>query len=210
MSHKSPVEKAAVRRQPAKPAVASRADLRKSPERLIAKIDAKRGDNSLGAALRAGTLVRKMRREAGFSQKALADTLGVSQARVSEIEAGAGTQGPTWAIMERIAIACDCELGLVRAAPGYPGLIDSPLISSAGKDPVFVEVSAVHETYGAAVFHQIPYVMPGLKSDRLGSAVPNPLSPFATFDMRGMTGGQFAVGPLFDSVRTRNVDVPDE
>jgi transcriptional regulator with XRE-family HTH domain len=58
------------------------------------------------AAFRAGDLVRTIRKEAGFSQAALASRIGVKQARISEIEAGAGSQGPTWDLMERIAAAC--------------------------------------------------------------------------------------------------------
>lgn len=58
------------------------------------------------AAIRAGALVRAMRKDAHLSQSALADKIGVAQARISEIEAGVGTQGPTWDLMERISAAC--------------------------------------------------------------------------------------------------------
>lgn len=58
------------------------------------------------AAMRAGALIRKMRKDAHLSQTELAGRLGLSQARVSEIEAGVGTQGPTWDVMERISAAC--------------------------------------------------------------------------------------------------------
>lgn len=58
------------------------------------------------AALRAGDLVRTMRRSAGLSQSELAAMMGVKQSRVSEIEAGLGSQGPTWDVMERVASAC--------------------------------------------------------------------------------------------------------
>jgi DNA-binding XRE family transcriptional regulator len=58
------------------------------------------------AAMRAGALIREMRKDAHLSQSELARRLGLSQARVSEIEAGVGTQGPTWDLMERISAAC--------------------------------------------------------------------------------------------------------
>jgi HSP20 family protein len=57
------------------------------------------------AALRAGDLIRTMRKAAGMSQLELARKIDVSQARISEIEAGLGSQGPTWDVMERIATA---------------------------------------------------------------------------------------------------------
>jgi transcriptional regulator with XRE-family HTH domain len=68
-----------------------------------------KGDLS-GAALRAGDLVRSMRKEAGLSQTDLADRMGVKQSRISEIEAGLGSQGPTWDVMERAATACGQSL----------------------------------------------------------------------------------------------------
>src|SRR5580704_6171224 len=55
--------------------------------------------NISSAAFRAGDLVRTMRKEAGFSQVELASRIQVAQSRISEIEAGAGPQGPTWDVM---------------------------------------------------------------------------------------------------------------
>jgi transcriptional regulator with XRE-family HTH domain len=63
------------------------------------------------AAIRAGDLVRGWRKAAHLTQGQLALKLGVKQSRVSEIESGAGTQGPTWELMERIALACGRTLG---------------------------------------------------------------------------------------------------
>lgn len=62
------------------------------------------------AALRAGDLVRGMRKEVGLSQSQLANMIGVKQSRISEIEAGVGSQGPTWDVMERVANACGRNL----------------------------------------------------------------------------------------------------
>lgn len=62
------------------------------------------------AAFRAAAIVRTMRKARGLSQKELAERLGFSQARISEIEAGLGPQGPTWDLMERISRASDSKI----------------------------------------------------------------------------------------------------
>jgi ribosome-binding protein aMBF1 (putative translation factor) len=68
-------------------------------------------------ALEAAALVRKMRTLAdggeGISQAALADRLGISQARVSTIERGDGPAGPTFALLRRIANACGVQLSVI-------------------------------------------------------------------------------------------------
>jgi DNA-binding XRE family transcriptional regulator len=63
------------------------------------------------ASLRAADLIRTMRKKARLSQAQLAEKLGVKQTRVSELEAGIGRQGPTWAVMERVAKACGQRIG---------------------------------------------------------------------------------------------------
>lgn len=68
------------------------------------------------AAMRAGTIVRGMRRTAHFSQAELAERIGVSQARISEIEIGEGPQGPTFALLERIGAACGMVLVAMKPA----------------------------------------------------------------------------------------------
>jgi DNA-binding XRE family transcriptional regulator len=67
------------------------------------------------AALRAARFVRETREAAELSQAKLATRLGVSQARVSEIEKGAGTYGVSVELLERIAIACGGTLGFTFA-----------------------------------------------------------------------------------------------
>jgi DNA-binding XRE family transcriptional regulator len=62
------------------------------------------------AAFRAGSLIRTMRKSRGLTQAALAKRIGVSQARVSELESGMGPQGPSWELMERIARACSATI----------------------------------------------------------------------------------------------------
>jgi transcriptional regulator with XRE-family HTH domain len=71
------------------------------------------------AAIRAGEMVREMRRARGWTQVQLADKLGWNQVRISNIERGQGTRGPTFDVLSKIAAACDYRLDYqprVRAA----------------------------------------------------------------------------------------------
>lgn len=90
------------------------ADLVEYFERVDSKFGERYGVSS--AALRAGDLIRTMRKAAGLSQAELAKRMSatVTQARISELEAGIGRQGPTWDVMERIATACGKRLGLLE------------------------------------------------------------------------------------------------
>jgi DNA-binding transcriptional regulator YiaG len=93
----------------------SNPDKKGSFEGLIGAIEAddiRRGQTPAltSAAFRAAAIVRTMRKSGQLSQQDLADRLGLSQARVSEIESGVGVQGPTWDLMERIAKACDSKI----------------------------------------------------------------------------------------------------
>jgi DNA-binding XRE family transcriptional regulator len=90
------------------------ADLVADMERSNPALVGEKGLSS--AAMRAGDLVRTMRKEAELTQSELAARLGISQARISEIEAGIGSQGPTWDMMERISSACGKVLSTVAAA----------------------------------------------------------------------------------------------
>ena len=90
------------------------ADLVEKIERADPRLASAAGLSS--AAMRAGDLVRAMRKDAGLSQSQLADKLGVTQARVSEVEAGIGSQGPTWDLMERISVACGKTLGVAASS----------------------------------------------------------------------------------------------
>ena len=63
-----------------------------------------------GAAFRAGSLIRMMRKARGLTQTALARRIGVTQARISELEGGLGPRGPSWDLMARIAKACSATI----------------------------------------------------------------------------------------------------
>jgi DNA-binding XRE family transcriptional regulator len=75
-------------------------DLLPTPELRVAFEEA-------SAALEAGQLVRAMRNKAGLTQVQLAERLKVEQPRISAIEAGRGRDGPSYALLKRIAIACN-------------------------------------------------------------------------------------------------------
>jgi transcriptional regulator with XRE-family HTH domain len=58
-------------------------------------------------AVREGArFLRQMREHAGLKQSALARKLGVSQARISEIERGNSPEGVSYALLKRMAAAC--------------------------------------------------------------------------------------------------------
>lgn len=61
----------------------------------------------VSAALEAGQLVRALRKHAQLSQVELAKRLGVEQPRISAIEAGRGRDGPSYALLKRIVVACE-------------------------------------------------------------------------------------------------------
>ncbi|WP_339829814.1 helix-turn-helix transcriptional regulator [uncultured Parvibaculum sp.] len=81
------------------------------------------------AAFRAAAIIRMMRKSRKLSQTELARRLGVSQARISEIESGIGAQGPSWDLMERIARACGSSILIVP--PGEDFAIDAASPDSA-------------------------------------------------------------------------------
>ena len=73
-----------------------------------------RGDATLGHEVQVRELVlaivqglRRMRERAGFTQQQMADKLGVSQGRVSQIESGVRDFEPNLDMLARYAAACD-------------------------------------------------------------------------------------------------------
>jgi DNA-binding XRE family transcriptional regulator len=57
-------------------------------------------------AQEAARLVRLMRESAGLNQRELAERLGVTQPRVARLEKVTGGDGPSYAMIRRVAIAC--------------------------------------------------------------------------------------------------------
>ncbi|HTQ12271.1 MAG TPA: helix-turn-helix transcriptional regulator [Rhizomicrobium sp.] len=76
-------------------------------EDLLTTPSARRAFDDANAALEAGDAVRSLRRAAGLTQMQLAEALDVTQARISAIENGEGRDGPSYALLKRIAAACD-------------------------------------------------------------------------------------------------------
>ena len=108
------VDIAPVRRDPVQPQVVGNLNKAVPLTELIAEIESGEGERDFSSAsFRAATLVRSMRKDAAFSQRDLATRIGVTQARISEIEAGLGKHGPSWDVMERIAAVCGREIGLI-------------------------------------------------------------------------------------------------
>jgi DNA-binding XRE family transcriptional regulator len=64
------------------------------------------------ANLRAAEFVRHSRRVAHLSQANLAEQIGVTQARVSQMEKGEGPYGVSLAVLARVAKACGGTLRL--------------------------------------------------------------------------------------------------
>ncbi|MEE2565187.1 helix-turn-helix domain-containing protein [Hyphobacterium marinum] len=98
-------------------------------------------DNKL-AALEAGDLVRAWRKtapEGELTQKDLAVRLGVTQARVSAIESARGAEGPSYATLKKIALACGhaWPLAMMQVAQGTHA---APVIEGSVADRQVVEV----------------------------------------------------------------------
>jgi transcriptional regulator with XRE-family HTH domain len=65
-----------------------------------------------------GRAVRQLRRQAGLSQRQLAERAGISASWLSRIESGG--HDPTWGDMRRVAAALDVPLELLsEIAEGY-------------------------------------------------------------------------------------------
>ncbi len=85
-------------------------------EELLRTPEARERYEEASAALEAADLVRSFRARAigagetrGITQTELATRLGISQARVSEIESGRGRDGPSFALLRRIARTCGID-----------------------------------------------------------------------------------------------------
>ncbi len=58
------------------------------------------------AVQEAARFMRQMREHAGLTQAALGQKLGVTQARISELERGGSPEGMSYALLRRAAMAC--------------------------------------------------------------------------------------------------------
>jgi transcriptional regulator with XRE-family HTH domain len=94
------------------------------------------------AALRAGELVRGMRKANGWTQTELADELGWDQVRISNIERGEGTRGPTFDVLTKIADACGFDLQFTPRAEASAGV---------EKREAYAEAAAAEPFYGEIV-----------------------------------------------------------
>jgi transcriptional regulator with XRE-family HTH domain len=115
-----------------KPQVSSN-DRGKPVDRILARMEARFPgiEEKIGlssAAVRAGRLVREMRQAKGWTQVRLAKELGWDQVRISNIERGEGTRGPTFDVLQKIAAACDYDIEFkprqAAASVGYLDILD--------------------------------------------------------------------------------------
>lgn len=99
-------------------------------ESLLSKIEAKYPgiEKEIGvssAAARAGRHVREMRLANGWTQAQLAEKLGWEQVRISNIERGEGSLGPSFDVLQKIATTCGYELEFKpRRTEKPPGYVD--------------------------------------------------------------------------------------
>lgn len=64
------------------------------------------------AAKRAGRLIKLLRKEERLTQTQLGERMGLSQARVSQLEKGEGPYGPSLGTLCKAGAACGYELRL--------------------------------------------------------------------------------------------------
>lgn len=105
-----------------KPAVKPRkpASARRAKAVAVSEDELFRGDPSFRKSYRAALfaqeaarLVRQMREKKGLNQTELAELLGVSQPRISRLEKASGGDGPSYAMVRRVAEVC----GVAWTAP---------------------------------------------------------------------------------------------
>jgi transcriptional regulator with XRE-family HTH domain len=82
--------------------------------------------------IRAGDLVRTMRRARGMTQRDLAARANLAQEQISRIERGEGRHGPAHSMVQRIADALDFELLLVDRKP-HEDESDPPVIAAVAE-----------------------------------------------------------------------------
>lgn len=91
-------------------------------------------DRKFAVGMRTAAMIRKWRKDASMTQSELGRRIGVSQARVSEMESGMSKLGPSFETMERIAEACDITFLWSNMAAD-----DAPMAASAILEPAILE-----------------------------------------------------------------------
>jgi HSP20 family molecular chaperone IbpA/DNA-binding XRE family transcriptional regulator len=117
------------------------------------------------AVQEAARFVRQMRDYAKLSQKVLGEKLGVSQARISEIERGNSPEGVSYALLKRVARACNL--------PDWPA---GPLEPTAGTETQSRQTAdAGYPPYNIEQFNaeslRITIAVVGFASDELAVTV---------------------------------------
>jgi DNA-binding XRE family transcriptional regulator len=89
-------------------------------EKFLRDRDVKNAYDEHSAVLEAASFIRELRKDAGLTQEALAERMGVSQAIIGRLEMGDAKRGMTITMLARVAAACDQPLVVQRAARGAP------------------------------------------------------------------------------------------
>jgi transcriptional regulator with XRE-family HTH domain len=198
------VKKADRVRRAQRPDARGRNDREKPFSDLLFRLESSRNAN-VGAGIRAGEMVRRMRVLANLSQKQLGDAIGVTQARISELEAGLGKNGPSFAVLERIASACHAELAVVpKTMPRHEDR-DVPLLI-ANEHLQLTPIAPLHRETVAREALSAEGVRSSLGSVKIGSSgrVIIPLS--GSVDYRG-TETMLVLEPVAIAGRPRAVRV---
>jgi transcriptional regulator with XRE-family HTH domain len=117
---------------------------------FLAKVEAKHPgiEDEIGAssaAVRAGRKVREMRQARRLTQARLAEALGWDQVRISNIERGEGTRGPTFDVLQKIAVVCNYDIEFKPREEEKPISLADVVENAFESDPD-VEVTSVSET----------------------------------------------------------------
>ncbi len=150
-----------------------------------------------------GDLLARARREAGLSQRRLAQLAGTSQATVARIEAG--RQSPSIGTLRRLVAACGARLnvqvdGYVGLGLGEPAPAPAPrstpemapaggryLIVTTGDDALLIVIESVREVLPARQPRRLPGQPPGMAGVIAHRGAPLPCVDLA--ERLGLPGG---------------------
>ncbi|MES2255507.1 MAG: helix-turn-helix transcriptional regulator [Pseudomonadota bacterium] len=106
-------------------------------------------------AVRAGTLLRTIRTNAGLSQTALGEQTQIKQADISALETGSGERGPTFDVLARVAEACGYRLTFAPKIPA-PSKMRTHMVVYTVTKPRKKKPEDTFVTYLETKFHYKP------------------------------------------------------
>lgn len=156
-------------------------------EELLPSLPARTRFEETSAALEAAALIRTFRRHAlsasgthGISQTELAQRTGLTPARISQLEKGDGSNGPTYAVLRKIAHACGIEWAVfmhrlaasvaarndIGAVADVPSVVPKDLIPAAEQHP---RPSPIDIHVGTRI--RLRRTLLGMSQEQLGDAL---------------------------------------